>query len=893
MVDFNPDLHPRGALGRWTESGGSSDAATAVVERHLLDPRVTDVGGDEWNKKTAERLEKEYAAVRPEIDAIATEGVAVTPSDWKVVEHPDAGGPLKFALQASNGTYGLNANGVGINAFATIAEAEAAKAEYSQTQSLMEPEEEPDAAPQEWGDLTGSQQAEAETSYKDSNLSSEQEFVNDNWHSEGGALLAAKEELAQDDDFKSEFLSEFIADRIENDEARIPYSVGDLAGAINIHTDDYNSDGAGDPKITFDEKYLDKPDNFVHEGQPSFPGIEPQNPASFLTEKMRADIVQALTEKFNDDAKDKASNMEPPDYLDEQAQENVQGAWDNMSEEEQLDYAKKNVDSLQETTSYPAAPKISTTNLAWPAKFDPLNKTSGTDYQRTQALAKFIADKRGAQLITERTDAGIIGSTFRIGLPEFSSSKDWSVSTEKSGNIVAVKHFATKEEAQTYMAAQPTGGWKPRSEFLGDNASYEKLYGPGGVGAKKDAAWTQRMQGELQRADFKLWAGWKGSSTNAEGRLLQVAASDELGGRIREAKTTPTTNRLFSGETTIADSNYKATLILSDKADYYSPELKAAAQKYMDGKVSQAALGLATLVYSDEKSTPAQKKDAKALIEQAATETREPKMLELDSERIERSGEFIRLPKVVIEKNGAASTTVSLDVANNWNGTTNNAPEGINKKESIAYANKEYAAIGGYEGVKAAMRAKWETTQYLLDKADTPVVDLYRGMKVEHVLKGVENTGDFNPPSTGQQKVKAAYYGGNVTVNLAESKVGATFKTESGKTITKVSDADSPSGHAPGVGTWKYSQPKETQPRIVLRAEIPRTAVISVPAYGNNLQSEQEVVVIGGAWKGWDAWSGRAPSFGSVPMGTKVTPKSERDKAHEQAIYDEVKNPQS
>src|ERR1039458_3802683 len=110
MAGFNPD-EPRDK-GRWTTGGGSGE-----VERHLLDPRVIDVSGDEWNRKTAERLEKEYAAVRPEIDAIATEGVAVTPSDWKVVEHPDAGGPLKFALQASNGTYGLNANGVGINAF--------------------------------------------------------------------------------------------------------------------------------------------------------------------------------------------------------------------------------------------------------------------------------------------------------------------------------------------------------------------------------------------------------------------------------------------------------------------------------------------------------------------------------------------------------------------------------------------------------------------------------------------------------------------------------------------------------------------------------------------------------------------------------------------------------
>jgi hypothetical protein len=866
--------------GRWTTGGGGGDA----VKRHLVDPRVTDVGGDEWNKKTAERLEKEYAAVRPEIDAIATEGVAVTPSDWKVVEHPD---PLwagsKFALQASDGTYGLNPDGVGVASFANATVAEAAIATYAPAQSLMEPEEEPDAAPKEWGDLSGSQQEEAEAHYKDSNLSSEQGFVNDNWYSEGGAMQAAKEELAQDDDFKSEFLSEFIADRIENDEARIPYNVGDLAGAINIKPGD---EGDSDPEITFDEKYLDKPDNFVHEGQPSFPGIEPQNPADFLTPKMRDDIVQALTEKFNDDAKDKAGKMDPPDYLEEQAQENNQDAWDNMGEEEQFDYAKKYVDGVKDQIDN-AGQSIDVSKLAWPAKFDPLNKTSGTDYQRTQALAKFIADRRGAQLITERTDAGIIGSTFRLGSPEFSSSKDWSVSTTKSGNIVAVNHFATKEEAQTYMDAQPTGGWKPRDKFLGDNASYEKLYGPGGVGAKKDAAWTQRMQGELQSADFKLWAGWKGSSTNADGRLLQVAASDELGGRIREAK-----QPAWKDPANDPEEVKLAKSIVGDASQ--SGEKTAASAlviaAYKDGAppdiiktLSAAAQGV--------KSPLTDKIIMDYFSHGAGTRVSVPGPLELDSENVNG---YTRLPKVIVDKNGAASTTVSLDVANNWNGTTNNAPEGINKKESIAYANKEYAAIGGYEGVKAAMRAKWETTQYLLDKADTPVVDLYRGMKVEHILKGVADKSEFNAPYSGIVKEVGPF--GEKSHDLAKMAVGDQIKTALGKTITKVSMTGggySVLDNKINFGKWEYDQPATTKDRIVLRAEIPRTAVISVPAYGNNLQSEQEVVVIGGAWKGWDAWSGRAPSFDAIPMGAAKAKKAAGYDKGIQNLYDELKNPQS
>jgi len=54
--------------------------------------------------------------------------------------------------------------------------------------------------------------------------------------------------------------------------------------------------------------------------------------------------------------------------------------------------------------------------------------------------------------------------------------------------------------------------------------------------------------------------------------------------------------------------------------------------------------------------------------------------------------------------------------------------------------------------------------------------------------------------------------------------------------------------------------------RVVLRAVVPRTAAISVPAYGINVKSEQEVVVAGTAWKGWDAWLKKAPHHENVKM---------------------------
>jgi hypothetical protein len=57
-----------------------------------------------------------------------------------------------------------------------------------------------------------------------------------------------------------------------------------------------------------------------------------------------------------------------------------------------------------------------------------------------------------------------------------------------------------------------------------------------------------------------------------------------------------------------------------------------------------------------------------------------------------------------------------------------------------------------------------------------------------------------------------------------------------------------------------------SETKITLRLQAPRTAAISIPAYGINIHSEHEVVVAGTAFKGWDAWVKDAPKFGEVPL---------------------------
>lgn len=170
--------------------------------------------------------------------------------------------------------------------------------------------------------------------------------------------------------------------------------------------------------------------------------------------------------------------------------------------------------------------------------------------------------------------------------------------------------------------------------------------------------------------------------------------------------------------------------------------------------------------------------------------------------------------------------------------------DAIAKDAVIAQANDEYRALGGYEGVKAYVRAKWETTQYLLDKADTQVVDLYRAVGIpEKDLRTITH----EPVQTIPGSPDLGVYQKLTSIELARN--GAQSMTVD-----------------PGVANNWSSLGTYDNKRVVLRAEVPRTAVVSVPAYGINVTHEREVVVAGTAWKGWDAWENAAPSFDEVAL---------------------------
>jgi hypothetical protein len=332
--------------------------------------------------------------------------------------------------------------------------------------------------------------------------------------------------------------------------------------------------------------------------------------------EMRVHLIQAIGEKFDSVAEDKASDMDPPDYLKDSAHEYASQLFSELSDEDKFEYAtaKGFVDDEQLTPG---------TLPERPHQFDPLNNTSGTDYKRTQAMARYLSIQRAVQVISKRM------------------GKEWT--QQHSG-----------------------------------------------------------LESSVGAVDRQLWRAWKESSTSRDGKLLQLATAEELGGRLRE--------------------------------------------------------------------------------------------------------EQLGSPKEI---------------------------EGLKD-----YANNEFAPIGGYKGILAYTRAKWETTQYLLDQAGQNELELYRGLKVAP---------DLLQKLFAILRQQVLQEGGYERLpNIFVERNGAASTTTD-----------------PGVANnWSGGEGG----KIVLRALMPRTAIISVPAYGINVHSEKEVVVAGTAWKGWDAFRDKAPTFNRVPL---------------------------
>ena len=871
----------RDARGRWTAGG-----ATAVA-----DPRALEVGGDEWNKQTAARLESEYAKVRPDLDKLAhdiiAKGNAIAPPS-PLDSAKDKIGKATLEELTGGGPKSLNdlETAALIGEYGSVNKAYNVVSNDPDEDEDEEPEEdEIPLVPEEWDQLSADDQQTVEDHYYESNLSDFLDDEKNNWSENDGPAEAAQM-AAEDDDWKAEWLTDYIADRAKEGEPPLPYTAQQLNDAIKLNFDrdsamgyslssmQKNDEKETEPEkkyldIEFDDEKLQEPTHGgVSKDQMTLPGIEPKDPSSALTPEMRDDIESNLRDAFWEHADKKTNDLEYPEYLEESAKDNMKSYWDEMDDDQKFKYADKNTDVISnyepkvnpETGKKEAVSSLVPTRM--PEKFDPMNETSGQDYKDTQKLATAMADTRAEQIMAQR-----------------------GIKSEGSSEENLMRRAATIKNLEERIA------------FIESNRGV--LHPPVSLD-------------DIKRVDERLWSGWKGSSTGNEGRILQVAAADELGGRLRGQLKPPeppapgpkkkTMDQIaqdmgYGGwhnlspvqQQKVSDAFDKQ---ISSNTPSWTPPPKGEMQTLFSGAQANLEVFPAGKTLKTHDGFEIQKQEDgswKAVaftpispsLDRPENQTLRGEIVTAPTNRMAPATgrivgdheEFTRLPDINVLRNGAASMTTDPKVANGWGGTPVKADE-ISRDDVIRQANEIFANIGGYEGVKAAVRAKWETTQYLLDRADMPVVQAYRGIGMPHLVEGTPaKTGEFNPPSSGKVNLSE-----DKQADLGYAKVGTSYKIFSGKTITKISENDpehAGSSYPKGAGTWQWQEPPDPARRVVLRAEVPRTAVLSVPAYGQNLHSEHEIVVTGTGWKGWDAWSGTAPTHEQVPMGTPPVSKKE------------------
>ena len=174
----------------------------------------------------------------------------------------------------------------------------------------------------------------------------------DSWRDNGQALEDAKRQLAHDyhrgsftPDWVNESLNEMREERRVLGDPEIPYSNQQIYAALEIEQyESRGSDGRDDPEFVWDDEELKKPDPKISGYDPdqhTLPGIEPLNPATYMTQEMRDAINERIVGAFNSKADNDAQYTDPPDYINESVSEYQESYWEDMDDRERLRVAER------------------------------------------------------------------------------------------------------------------------------------------------------------------------------------------------------------------------------------------------------------------------------------------------------------------------------------------------------------------------------------------------------------------------------------------------------------------------------------------------------------------------------------------------------------------------
>lgn len=166
--------------------------------------------------------------------------------------------------------------------------------------------------------------------------------------------------------------------------------------------------------------------------------------------------------------------------------------------------------------------------------------------------------------------------------------------------------------------------------------------------------------------------------------------------------------------------------------------------------------------------------------------------------------------------------------------------------------DKEYGPLYGHSAPdvikekSALLKAQWETTQWLLK--DKPVPDyLYRAVYVDK--------------SNFESTISEAEAGLDMTDHYAQALAERRLEgTKLDNLQLMRNPMNSFTSDLSVANTWDgVGEIPKGAVRVVIRAKIPKEAILSTPEFGDNAYNESEYVVLGTPWE-WEAFYDKAPS---------------------------------
>jgi hypothetical protein len=339
------------------DGGGKEGAAP-------LHPEAVNVGGDEWNKQTAVRLEKEFAEAAPKLEKIVDDAVSE-------------------------------------------------KVEVEADEEAPDPDNAP-YVPEDWSMMSQEQQDDAETQYKDKTHSDYYDSEVTNWQEnsaadDAGVEVSYKFEKGEQQ-WAYDAINEYQNTREGDGNPPVPFSTKQLVDALKV---DYSNTGYNDlakgVSIEFDDSKLTDAINF-DPAQQTLPGIEPKTPADMLTPGMRDDLISELEDAFVKEGENVQQKMDPPDYLEESISEFQSDSWGQMDDKDKFSWVTGNTniveDAQKEYDDYfgENKPGGETGSIdKEPNKYDPLQQNaSAADYARTRNIARHLSIERAANIMVQR-----------------------------------------------------------------------------------------------------------------------------------------------------------------------------------------------------------------------------------------------------------------------------------------------------------------------------------------------------------------------------------------------------------------------------------------------------------------------------------------------------------